>query len=500
VTDDLDTVVAELEALERFLGPKLQWQMPWTPHERQQEFLALTCREALYGGAAMGGKTAALLMAAAQYIHVPGYSALILRRTHGELLGADGPIEQAKRLFDDLLGSGEMTWVKSEMTLRTNWGSSIKFGHMATEDDFLQYQGQAFQFVGYDELTHFKEHMYTYLFSRLRGGGGLGSNVPLRIRGATNPGGIGHDWVGKRFAIREDGSQDIEATRNPETDELRPFITARLADNAANADINEYRKSLSNLDTMRRNQLEHGRWIRDGEGLVYKFNRKRNLIPAFDRSAGPWRYVASVDLGTSQSKPTTAIGISAYHEHKNLVVHIQSEARAGMIPSTIADRLAELRADYEIDTIVVDEGGLGRGYTGEFNLRFGEIAIGASKRDKLGFRSLMNGALEQGQLLIVGWVDDGDNVGGPNKGLVGELESLCWDERGLDVSKGAADHLTDQLLYGWRYCYGFAAESPENRPAPGTPEWALEEERRMEEAASEDEWDDERPWYEGGVE
>jgi len=503
VDTDLGAALAELEELERFLGPRLEWQMPWTPNPRQAEFLALPHREALYGGAAMGGKTSALLMASAQYIHVPGYAALILRRTSPQLQGADGPIEQAHRLFADLLASGQMEWSKSELELRMKGGGKIKFGHMAEDNSYIQYQGHAFQFIGFDELTHFLEKQYVWMFNRLRRGGGLAANVPLRMRGATNPGGIGHDWVGARFAIREDGTQDLEATRNKETGEVRPFVTARLDDNKANADVEEYRRSLSNLDSTTRAQLEHGRWIRDGEGLVYKFNRKRNLIPAFDRSAGPWRYVASVDLGTSQSKPTTAIGVTAYHEHKNLAVHVRSEARAGMIPSTIADWLEELFAEFEIETVVVDAGGLGGGYVGEFNLRFGQIAVPAQKRDKLGYRSLMNGALEKGELLIVGWEQDG-KVMGPNAALVAELESLCWHENGLDVPRGADDHLTDQLLYGWRHCFGFAAEAPSEKPQHGSPEWFAEEERRMEEAvdaalAEELAWIEETPWYEGGI-
>src|SRR6266508_6612551 len=66
-----------------------------TISEKQALFLLLDCREAFYGGAAGGGKSDALLMAALQYVDVPGYSALLLRRTYAELEKSDGLIPRA---------------------------------------------------------------------------------------------------------------------------------------------------------------------------------------------------------------------------------------------------------------------------------------------------------------------------------------------------------------------------------------------------------------------
>ena len=58
---------------------------PTQPTPKQRAFLALDCLEALYGGAAGGGKSEALLMAALQYVHVPGYAAILFRRTYADL-------------------------------------------------------------------------------------------------------------------------------------------------------------------------------------------------------------------------------------------------------------------------------------------------------------------------------------------------------------------------------------------------------------------------------
>src|SRR6476620_1861568 len=75
------------------------------PHPRQAEFLGLNCEEALYGGAAGGGKTEALLMWLAQGITVPGYSAIFFRRTYAQLAKSnDSPLTKSHDLFRPLGG------------------------------------------------------------------------------------------------------------------------------------------------------------------------------------------------------------------------------------------------------------------------------------------------------------------------------------------------------------------------------------------------------------
>src|SRR5690349_5861373 len=75
------------------------------PHPRQAEFLGLNCEEALYGGAAGGGKTEALLMWLAQGITVPGYSAVFFRRTYAQLAKSnDSPLTKSHDLFRPLGG------------------------------------------------------------------------------------------------------------------------------------------------------------------------------------------------------------------------------------------------------------------------------------------------------------------------------------------------------------------------------------------------------------
>lgn len=216
---------------------------PWAPHRptmKQAEFLLTAKREAMYGGAAGGGKSDALLMGALQFVDVPHYNALILRRTYADLSLPGALLDRAA----EWLGPTSARWVDKTKTWTFPSGATISFGYLDTERDKYRYQSSEFQFIGFDELTQFTETQYRYLFSRLRRL--KGQDVPLRMRAASNPGGVGHDWVKRRF---------IDCA--PQKD--RVFIPAKLDDNP-HLDREEYLESLKELDPVTRRQLLDGDW------------------------------------------------------------------------------------------------------------------------------------------------------------------------------------------------------------------------------------------------
>lgn len=208
---------------------------------KQAELICDESYELLYGGAAGGGKSYGLLCTALQYAMEPGYHALILRRTYKQLSMADSILSIAKEW---LIGKAKWNGDTYTFTFPDSL-ATLQFGHMDSADARFNYQGAAFQFVGYDELTQFEEVTYTYLNSRIRRPSD--SRIPLRRRNTSNPGGIGHEWVYKQFI-------------NPDT---RPagvrFISAKLDDNP-NLDREEYQKSLASLDPLTRAQLLNGDW------------------------------------------------------------------------------------------------------------------------------------------------------------------------------------------------------------------------------------------------
>lgn len=231
--------------LKQKLG-KSAW-IPHTPTPKQKQFLELTCREAFYGGSAGGGKSDALLMAALQYVDVPGYAAILFRRTFADLALPGALMDRC----EGWLAGSDAHWNDTEHTWTFPSGATLTFGYLETERHKHRYQSAEFQMVGFDELTQFSESQYLYLFSRLRRLQGV--EIPLRMRAASNPGGMGHDWVKTRFI----------------DDPCRVFVPARLEDNPY-LDQAAYRESLMELDPVTREQLLAGNWMVRPEGTLFK--------------------------------------------------------------------------------------------------------------------------------------------------------------------------------------------------------------------------------------
>lgn len=168
----------------------------WQPQPKQVQFLRRTEYEALYGGAAGGGKSDALLAEALYQVDIPQYKALILRKTFPQLKEL---IDRSLQLYKAAFPRARYN--ATEHTWRFPSGAQIIFGSMQRTEDRIKYQGQRYDFIAFDELTHFTWEEYSYMFSRNRPSRGPsnGRKTHVYMRAATNPGGIGHAWVKARF-------------------------------------------------------------------------------------------------------------------------------------------------------------------------------------------------------------------------------------------------------------------------------------------------------------
>lgn len=315
------------------------------PTQKQALFLLHDdVREVMYGGAAGGGKTDALLMAALQYAHVPGYAALFIMRTFSDLSLPNAGMQRAR---DWLAGTGSRpvdggrSWVFPS-------GASLTFGHMDKVGDEEKYRTAEFQFIAFDELTRFPEGQYRFLFSRLRRIKGM--DVPLRVRSGTNPGGKGHEWVKKRFLPPAFLTEKGEAKyRRTWWNGKRLFVPARLEDNA-HLDADDYEKSLDKLLPVDRDRLRKGDWSAHQGGhfqeeWLQSFVEQEDCywIPSLGEVAKKWdcAIIVAVDPagGISEDADYTAIVVCALTPAGTLLVLEVVRERLGV--EGVVPRLAE---------------------------------------------------------------------------------------------------------------------------------------------------------------
>jgi predicted phage terminase large subunit-like protein len=286
---------SQLAAAYTALGPLRLRYTPIKPTPRQEAFLRITGEEVFFGGAAGPGKSSAMLAAALQYVDVPGYAALILRRTYADLILPGALMEMASRW----LAPTSARFVNAEHTWIFPSGARLVFGYCRNKADEQRYASAEFQFVGFDELTQFPENAYAFLSSRTRrpsesrGSSPDGltiDRVPIRKRAASNPGGPGHEWVKTRFV-------DV-TTRATDT----RFIPARAIDNP-HLDVERYIKTLEHLLPVQRERLLRGDWDVQDEGNLFA-REDFNIIPTRPASNGP--RVRVWDLaGTKPSESNT---------------------------------------------------------------------------------------------------------------------------------------------------------------------------------------------------
>lgn len=246
------------------IQPEKLFRLKWTkyiPHQptaKQRLFLALPQEEAFYGGAAGGGKSDALLMAALQYVDCPGYSAILFRRTFTDLSLPDALIARSH----EWLAGTDARWHGQSHSWSFPSGARVVFGYLDTERDKYRYQSAQFAYVAFDELTQFPRDNYLYLHSRLRRL--VDARFPARVRSASNPGGEGHLWVKERFCIKPRVLADGTIAYLGH-DLSRPYIPAWISDNPHIAQA-EYEQRLEVLDPVTREQLRRGDWGVSADG------------------------------------------------------------------------------------------------------------------------------------------------------------------------------------------------------------------------------------------
>lgn len=279
----------------KYLEPKMSEFCPEEPSLTQKVFLRTYALEALFGGAAGGGKSSALLMAALQYVDTPGYSAILFRRTYADLALPGAIMDRFQSWIANI---DDIKWNANNYTAVFPSGARISFGYLNNSQDYLRYKGAEFQFIGMDEVTEIRETDYRYLFSRLRRpASGPLAKVPLRMRAASNP---APNWVRQRFIV-----EGKEAGRI--------FVPSKLTDNPG-IDAESYRQALTALDPVERRRLEEGDWWSTTLGSLFERESivviDSHEVPPISSSARAVRFwdLAATEPSPSNPDPDWTVG------------------------------------------------------------------------------------------------------------------------------------------------------------------------------------------------
>jgi hypothetical protein len=227
-------------------------------------------------------------------VDVPGYAALIMRRSYTDLALPGALMDRAAEWLKDTPAK----WDRETHTWNFPSGASLTFGYIQTAADRFRYQSAEFQYIAWDEVTEFAtDDAYLFMFSRLRKKEGM--PVPLRVRCASNPVGPGTGWVRKRFFENDPPAQK---------DETRLFIPATFRENSY-IDQESYLRGLMQLPEATQARLIEGSWESIDNAAFPMFDPKIHIVPQM-KAPDFWRKWEAMDFGISNPTAWLAAGLS----------------------------------------------------------------------------------------------------------------------------------------------------------------------------------------------
>ena len=422
----------------------------------QTEFLASIEREVLYGGSAGGGKSYAMLADPLRYIMHPQFSGLLVRHTTEELREL---VWKSQELYPKVIPN--IKWSERKMQWVAPSGGRLWFSYLDREEDVLRYQGLAFSWIGFDELTQWSTPFaWNYLRSRLRT---ASPDLPIFMRATTNPGGIGHQWVKKMFIDpspynKSFWATDIETGENlsypkghsKEGQPLfkRRFIPARLFDNPYLAESGEYETMLLSLPEHQRKQLLEGDWDVNEGAAFSEFNRDIHVVDPFSIPK-TWKRFRACDYGYGSYSGILWFAISPSDQ---LVVY-----RELYVKKVLATDLADMILDLEQEDGTILYGVLDSSLwhkRGDPGPSLAEQMIMRGCRWRPSDRS--KGSRVSGKNEIHRRLQVDDFTEEPRlvffntcTNVIAQLPALPLDKKNPeDVDTNAEDHLYDALRYG----------------------------------------------------
>lgn len=460
----------------------------------QTAFAATRADIAIFGGAAGGGKSWSLVAEGAR-VGEAGGTGIIFRRQAVDLTGG-GSLWEETGVYASL---GAKSRESPQLSWKWPSGGLVELRHLQHEKDRLAHQGKQYEFVGFDELTHFTEAQFWYLYSRARS---VTGRFRPYIRATCNPDPDSFVrrlidwWIGPdgyaiaersgvlRWFVRRAGEVEWVDAGTPGAQSLT-FIPSKLEDNAILRERDpDYESKLDALIEVDRDRLRRGNWnARDTSTRVYRYDSAINDcdLPAdYDRER--WAHVVAVDFGLVND---CAWAVLAAHPHRREAYVLETFKRPDLLPEQAAEITGELAERYRPDAVVGDAGGLGKPYVVAHNSRFpGHPMRAADKTEKRAHIKIFNGELQAGRVRF---------VRGACVSWVTEAQSLPWaDEHHEKEHKAYPNHCTDAVLYGHRALNSYLNEAPTPPPPvrrlADDPDLITEEEQALQAELN-------RPWW-----
>jgi len=422
----------------------------------QTNYLAANEREVLYGGAAGGGKSYATLADPLRDLGNKDFSGLLVRHTTEELREL---IQKSQELYPKAIPGIKWSERKSQWT--TPQGGRLWMSYLDKDTDVMRYQGQAFNYVAFDELTQWQTPFaWNYMRSRLRT---ANKDLGLYMRATTNPGGSGHAWVKKMFidpaapntAFWATDIETSETLRYPSGHSKagtplfkRKFIPASLFDNPYLSESGDYEAMLLSLPEHQRKQLLEGNWDVNEGAAFPEFNRQIHVVDPYDIPSG-WTKFRACDYGYGSY---TGVVWFAVSPSEQLIVY--RELYCSKVTATdLADLILEAeRNDGAIRYGVLDSslwhkrGDSGPSLAEQMNQkgcrwRPSDRSRGSrvAGKNELHRRLQVDEFTEEPRLVFFSTCTN----------TVAQLPSLPLDKRNFeDVDTHAEDHLYDAIRYG----------------------------------------------------
>jgi predicted phage terminase large subunit-like protein len=354
----------------------------------QTSFLRSSADIAIYGGAAGGGKTYALLLEPLRHMENPQFSGVIFRREAVQIMNEGGLFDTSFPIYSALDGQPRLS---PQVEWKFSSGATIRFSHLHNAHDVNDWQGAQIPFIGYDELTHFSEEQFWYMLSRNRSMCG----VKPYIRATCNP--DADSWVANfiswyidpdtgypikersgviRYFIRYNNNFEWASTRQ----ELQlkypgslpksfTFIPATLEDNVILTERDPgYKANLAMLNRVERERLLMGNWkIKPQVGSYFPITSIR-IVQALPTDVIQW--VRRWDLAATEpsennpSPDATASVLMGRTATGRFIVAdaIQMRKPAHIVRDTIKNIATQDRANYKrvITVLPQDPGQAGK--------------------------------------------------------------------------------------------------------------------------------------------